>query len=88
MTLSLSKGTIKDVGYEKKGNKRCIPNEGMPHAQKAKLEKKKNWTHEGPSTQKKRSWTHEVMRTSLLRIQTTLLKMIYKVLLLAHVLDN
>jgi len=29
-----------------------------------------------------------VMRTSLLRIQTTLLKMIYKVLLLAHVLDN
>ena len=41
MTLSLSKGTIKDVGYEKKGNKRCIPNEGMPHAQKAKLEKKR-----------------------------------------------
>ena len=29
-----------------------------------------------------------MMRTSLLRIQTTLLKMIYKVLLLAHVLDN
>ena len=29
-----------------------------------------------------------MMRTSLLRIQTTLLKMIYKVLLLAHALDN
>ena len=26
--------TIKDVGYAKR-NKRCIPKEGMPHAQKA-----------------------------------------------------
>ena len=45
--------TIKDVGYAKR-NKRCIPKEGMPHAQKACLKKRENWTHEGPSIQKKR----------------------------------
>ena len=39
--LSLSKVTIKDVGYTKKRrrNKRCIPKEGMPHAHKACQEK-------------------------------------------------
>ena len=41
--LSLSKVTIKDMGYTKR-NKRCIPKEGMPHAHKAcqkEKEKKK-----------------------------------------------
>ena len=37
--------TIKDVGYEKRErrrrNKRCIPKEGMPHAQK-NVKKKRN----------------------------------------------
>ena len=44
--------TIKDEGYEKKErrrrNKRCIPKEGMPHAQKAcqkKVEKKERKMH-------------------------------------------
>ena len=47
MTLSLSKVTIKDMGYTKR-NKRCIPNEGMPHAHKACKKKKneKKWKEE------------------------------------------
>ena len=44
--LFLSKVTIKDECYEKKErrrrNKRCIPKEGMSHAQKACQKKKKN----------------------------------------------
>ena len=38
--LSLSKYTIRDVGYTKR-NKRCIPKEGMPHAHKACQKKKR-----------------------------------------------
>ena len=33
--------TTKDVDYVKERNKRCIPKEGMPHAQKACQKKKK-----------------------------------------------
>ena len=40
LSLSLSKVTIKDMGYTKR-NKRCIPKEGMPHAHKACQKKKK-----------------------------------------------
>jgi hypothetical protein len=39
MTPSLSKVTIRDVGYTKR-NKRCIPKEGMPHAHKSMLKKR------------------------------------------------
>ena len=40
MTLSLSKVTIKYMGYTKR-NKRCIPKEDMPHARKACQTKRK-----------------------------------------------
>ena len=36
--------TIKDVGYAKR-NKRCIPKEGMPHAQRACQKKEKDSPH-------------------------------------------
>ena len=49
MTPSLSKVIINDVGYTKR-NKRCIPEEGMPHAHKAcqKKEEKKRRQKDNP----------------------------------------
>jgi len=46
MTPSLSKVTIRDVGYTKR-NKRCIPKEGMPHAPKSMLKRRRCIPKEG-----------------------------------------
>ena len=55
MTLSLSKVTIKDVGYTKR-NKRCIPKEGMPHAHKACQKKKERKDSPCPKINKGERW--------------------------------
>ena len=59
--LPLSKVIINDVGYTKR-NKRCIPEEGMPHAHKAcqrkkRQEKKRDSPH--PKEIKEREMVHE-----------------------------
>jgi hypothetical protein len=52
MTLSL-KVTIKDTGCAEKKGKRCIPEEGMPHAHKA-CQKEKEEEKDNPYPRKKR----------------------------------